>query len=102
MARGGKVRGANGRYVVYFKGKGSEGKPNRNKLLQKYCNRPKTLSKLIKAVIVLLAITEILRSIFPLESPPFPVKWMVIQTLLKNIHNQLFDTRESDFFQYAT
>ena len=74
MARGGKVRGANGRYVIYFKGKGSEGKPNRNKLLQKYCDRPKTLSKLIKAVIVILTFTEILRSIFPLESPPFPVK----------------------------
>jgi len=74
MARGGKVRGANGRYVVYFKGKGSEGKPNKNKLLQKYCNRPKTISKLIKTVIVILAITELLRSVFPLESPPFPVK----------------------------
>ena len=44
MARGGKVRGANGRYVIYFKGKGSEGKPNRNKLLQRYCDKPKKLS----------------------------------------------------------
>ena len=74
MAKRGKVRGVNGRYVVYFKGKGSEGRPNRNKLLQKYCDRPKILSKLIKAVIVFLTFIEILRSIFPLESPPFPVK----------------------------
>ena len=63
--------------------------------MQKYCDRPKKLSKLIKAVIVFLAITEILRSIFPSESPPFPVKWMVLLTLLKYIIN-IFDTRESD------
>ena len=92
MAKGGKVRGANGRYVIYFKGKWSEEKPNRNKLLQKYCDRPKKLSKLTKAVIVFLAITEKLKSIFPLESPPFPVKWMVLLTLLKYIIN-IFDTR---------
>ena len=65
MAKGGKVRGANGRYVIYFKGKGSGGNPNRKKLLQKYCDRPKKPSRLIKAVIVILAITGIIRSIFP-------------------------------------
>ena len=74
MAKGRKIRGTYGTDVIRFKRKGSERKPNRNKLLQKYCDRPKKLSKLTKAVIVFLAITEILKSIFPLESPPFPVK----------------------------
>ena len=71
MAKGGKVRGANGRYVIYFKGKGSGGKPNRRKLLQKFCDRPKKPSGLMKAVIVILAITGIIKSIVPSELFPF-------------------------------
>ena len=73
MAKGRKIRGTYGTDVIHFKKKGSERKQNRNKLLQKYCDRPKKLSRLIKTVIVILAIIEVFRSIFP-ESTPFYVK----------------------------
>ena len=73
MAKGRKIRGTYGTDVIRFKRKGSERKQNRNKLLQKYCDKPKKLSRLIKTVIVILALIEIIRSIIP-ESTPFYVK----------------------------
>ena len=73
MAKGRKIRGTYGTDVIRFKKKGSERKQNRNKLLQKYCDKPKKLSRLVKTVIVILALIEIIRSIIP-ESTPFYVK----------------------------
>ena len=73
MAKGRKIRGTYGTDVIRFKRKGSERKQNRNKLLQKYCDKPKKLSRLVKTVIVILALIEIIRSIIP-ESTPFYVK----------------------------
>ena len=73
MAKGRKIRGTYGTDVIRFKKKGSERKQNRNKLLQKYCDKPKKLSRLVKTAIVILAFIEIIRSIIP-ESTPFYVK----------------------------
>ena len=73
MAKGRKIRGTYGTDVIRFKRKGSERKQNRNKLLQKYCDKPKNLSRLVQTVIVILAVIEIIRSIIP-ESTPFYVK----------------------------
>ena len=73
MAKGRKVRGTYGTDVIRFKRKGSERKQNRNKLLQKYCDKPKKLSRLVQTVIVILTLIEIIRSIIP-ESTPFYVK----------------------------
>ena len=70
MAKGRKIRGTYGTDVRRFKKKGSERKQNRNKLLQKYCDKPKKLSRLVQTVIVILAVIEIIRSIIP-ESTPF-------------------------------
>ena len=61
MAKGRKIRGTYGTDVIRFKRKGSERKQNRNKLLQKYCDKPKKLSRLVKTVIVILALIEIIR-----------------------------------------
>ena len=73
MAKGRKIRGTYGTDVRRFKKKGSERKQNRNKLLQKYCDKSKNLSGLVQTVIVILAVIEIIRSIIP-ESTPFYVK----------------------------
>ena len=97
MAKGRKIRGTYGTDVRRFKKKGSERKQNRNKLLQKYCDKPKNLSRLVQTVIVILAVIEIIRSIIP-ESTPFYVKWMVLLTLLKYIIN-IFDTNVSDLIR---
>ena len=73
MAKGGKNVGGTkgGRYVTYFSSKGSGGKAKTKKLLQKFHHRPKKTSGLMKAVIVILAITGIIKSIVPSELFPF-------------------------------